>query len=275
VTPQRSDPSFPDTPLVDAEVPVGASVGGGRAASRDTVPGDAFTIASYNIHGGVGTDGHFVPRRIATVIEELGCDVVALQEVETRRTGFDMLGFLGERLACHAIPGPTLVSADGDYGNGLLTRLSPLEVRHIDLSVKGREPRGAIDAVLACPDPASQCQGTMPLRVIATHLGLLPSERRFQVRKLLTSLAEHPGMPTVLLGDLNEWFLWGRPLRWLHAYFAPTPNVATFPSRAPFLALDRIWTSSHAHLTDIACHRSESARTASDHLPLVGRVRVQ
>ncbi|MGN5480119.1 endonuclease/exonuclease/phosphatase family protein [Cupriavidus basilensis] len=79
-------------------------------------------MASYNIHGGVGTDGHFVPKRICEVLGELRADLVALQEVETRATGFDMLGFLAQHTGLHAIPGPTLVRDDGDYGNALLTR---------------------------------------------------------------------------------------------------------------------------------------------------------
>lgn len=224
-----------------------------------------LSVASYNIHGGVGTDGRFVPLRIAGVLDELCADIVALQEVETRKTGFDMLAFLSERHRCHAIPGPTLVSADGDYGNALLTRYPPMRVTHIDLSVKRREPRGAIDATLDCGGE----DGPLPVRVIATHLGLLPSERRHQVRHLLTCLAEQPGLPTILLGDVNEWFLWGRPLRWLHAYFEQAPHVATFPSRMPFLALDRIWTSPRAHLSRVASHRSPLARQASDHLPLL------
>jgi len=47
-------------------------------------------IASYNTHGGVGRDRHFVPKRIADVLKEIDADVVALQEVENRATGFDM-----------------------------------------------------------------------------------------------------------------------------------------------------------------------------------------
>lgn len=223
------------------------------------------TVVSYNIHGGIGTDGHFVPNRVAAVLDELAADIVALQEVETRATGFDMLQFLSTHGGHHAIPGPTLVRGDGDYGNALLTRHAPLRIRHIDLSVRGREPRGAIDALLACHAVE---HGHFTLRVIATHLGLRPSERRWQVQRLLTSLAEAPTQPTLLLGDVNEWFLWGRPLRWLHAYFERAPHVATFPSRWPFLALDRIWTSPRAHLISVGRHATPLARMASDHLPL-------
>ena len=109
--------------------------------------------------------------------------------------------------------------------------------------------------------------------MLATHLGLRPAERRAQVKQLLDSLNERRGMPTVLMGDLNEWFLWGRPLRWLHAHFGDTHGPATYPAYRPFLALDRIWIEGAAHV-EVRAHRSPLARIASDHLPAVADVRL-
>ena len=104
---------------------------------------------------------------------------------------------------------------------------------------------------------------------MATHLGLRPAERREQVQQLLHLFREHPHDPSVLLGDLNEWFLWGRPLRRLHRHFRHTPSPATFPSGMPFLALDRIWAHPRTMLRKLTVHRTPTARAASDHLPLV------
>src|SRR5918911_4516574 len=109
---------------------------------------DAIRIASYNTHGGVGRDGHFVPKRIADVLKEIDADVVALQEVESSKTGFDMLAYLKTQTRFHAIAGPTLLRNGSDYGNGLLTRFRVLSVERIDLCVARCEPRGAIDAEL-------------------------------------------------------------------------------------------------------------------------------
>lgn len=221
-------------------------------------------IASYNIHGGLGCDGHVVPKRIARVIAEMDADVIALQEVESKATGFDMLGYLSNETGMEGIAGPTLLKATGDYGNGMLTRFRPVNVRRLDLSVDSHEPRGALDVELDCAG--------WPLRVLATHFGLFPDERRRQTRLLLRELEDQRPVATVLMGDLNEWWLWGRPLRWLHAHFQETPSPATFPSRFPCFALDRIWIKPRRLLARLAVHRTPLARIASDHLPVTAEI---
>lgn len=221
-------------------------------------------IASYNIHGGLGCDGHVVPKRIARVIAELRPDVVALQEVESRATGFDMLNYLSNETGMEGIAGPTLLKATGDYGNGILIRHRAIEVRRLDISIDRHEPRGALDVELDC--------GGWPLRILATHLGLFPDERRQQTQMLLRALEDQRPVATVLMGDLNEWWLWGRPLRWLHMHFQQTPSPSTFPSRFPFLALDRIWIKPRRLLRRVAVHRTPLSRIASDHLPVVAEI---
>lgn len=228
-----------------------------------TGAGDRLFV-SYNIHGGVGCDGHFVPNRIVDVLRELDADVIALQEVESRATGFDMLDFLARQTGLRGIAGPTLLGPGGDYGNALLSRHPVLTERRIDISYPRREPRGAIDAELD--------MGGAAVRVIATHLGLHPTERRHQVQQLLEIFEHERQLPTVFMGDLNEWFLYGRPLRWLHKHFEPTPALASFPCWLPLLALDRIWMKPRSMLRAMKVHRSACARRASDHLPLVARI---
>lgn len=224
----------------------------------------SITVATYNIHDAVGGDGRFAPERIAAVLAEIGADIVALQEVGAHHDGVDTLAFLRDASGLHAVAGPTRWHGSAAYGNCLLSRGPVAESARIDLTFQRRESRGALDVVIDC--------GGAPLRVLATHLGLRPAERREQVKSLLKALEAETPHPTVLMGDLNEWFLWGRPLRWLHAHFQATPAPRSFPACAPVLALDRIWVEPRALMQNLWVHRSPAARAASDHLPVVAQL---
>jgi endonuclease/exonuclease/phosphatase family metal-dependent hydrolase len=223
-----------------------------------------LTIATYNIHGAVGVDGRFAPERIAGVLREIRADIIALQEVPLGgRNMPNVMNILQNATGFHAVEGPTYHGPEKRYGNVVLSRYSILKTRTLDLSFGSREPRGALDADL-------DCHGH-PLRVVATHLGLRPAERRAQIRRLLQVFDTHQ-MPVILLGDINEWFVWGRPLRWLLTHFQAVRAPATFPSRWPVFALDRIWIRPGHRLVHVEVHATSLARIASDHLPLIARI---
>jgi len=74
------------------------------------------------------------------------------------------------------------------------------------------------------------------------------------------------------MGDLNEWFLWGRPLRYLQRHFKSGPAPATFPARFPLFALDRIWVEPRENLVSVKTVNNSLTRLASDHLPLVAEL---
>jgi endonuclease/exonuclease/phosphatase family metal-dependent hydrolase len=223
-------------------------------------------IASYNIHRCVGIDGRCDPERVADVLAELGCDLVGLQEVDNSPGASPtslQLELLASRTRMEAVAGLRVVRHMGHYGNALLTRHRVLTVRRHDLSLSRREPRGALDVEL-------DVHG-VTMRVVVTHLGLLPGERRQQIEKIVAMVRETPeSEPLALLGDINEWLPVGRPLRWVHALFGRPPSARSYPSALPVLALDRIWTRPRGSLRSFAAHRSPLARRASDHLPVVG-----
>lgn len=226
-----------------------------------------LSLATYNIHACVGTDGRFMPERTAQVLREMDADVVALQEVEHHEVnGADLLEYLAAETGLAAIAAPNRVCGTRHYGNAILTRLAPVHVDRVDLTLAGCEARGALDATLAG-------NGRL-IQVVATHLGLRPLERREQVSALLRLFRIGSANLYVLMGDLNEWFLWGRPLRRLHAHFREAPHRATFPAWRPFMALDRIWVHPRNRLRVVEVHSTRLARTASDHLPLKGIVEI-
>ena len=222
-------------------------------------------LASWNLHRCIGSDGEQSVQRCAAVLEEIDADLVALQEVESNPGHeFDALTTLARATGSRAIAGTTMKLDNSDYGNALLTRLPHSEVRHHDLSVPGREPRMAMDLTFDIDGGR--------LQLVATHLGLRPAERREQVQRLLKVFDTVVHDIVVLAGDLNEWWLWGRPLRALHRLFPETPHRRSWPARVPLLALDRIWVSPRQVLCGLATHRSPLARQASDHLPLVAEL---
>lgn len=222
-------------------------------------------IASYNIHRAIGSDGKENPQRIASVLNELDADIVALQEVgyASAQPG-NLLEYLGESMQAQVIEGITFEDERGHYGNAILSRNPVKHIKLHDISVPGREPRGAIELRMRIADKVVQ--------MIATHLGLRPGERREQVKKLMPLLAASSAEVKILVGDLNEWFLWGRPLRRLTRVFGSTPALATFPSRWPLFALDRLWVQPLSALESLQVHKSTDTNTASDHLPIIAQL---
>lgn len=224
-------------------------------------------LLSYNIHGCVGRRGIVDPDAVIGVIREADADVVALQEVHGDNAverGF--LRSLERDLDYPVIlHGPTMSKDEADYGNVLMSRSLPLTDERIDLSFPRREPRGAIRMTLRWDRHT--------LKITATHLGLAPAERRAQLRQIAADLPDEAGSgPTiqVLMGDLNEWLPFGRAGRTLRKRFGRVKTVPTFPARFPLFALDRIHVRpDHLVRVEKRTLDSKTARTASDHLPLV------
>ncbi|MEI6160085.1 MAG: endonuclease/exonuclease/phosphatase family protein [Roseococcus sp.] len=228
----------------------------------------SIIVASYNIHKCVGVDNRFDPGRIAAVIAELDADVVALQEVDRRfgqRTGLLNTAALEGRTGLNLLHVSDTPGGHGWHGNALLVRQGRL-IRLRRLNLPGAEARGALIAEIQLP--------AGKLRVVAAHLGLLRRHRAMQAAALLEAIHHGSPMPTLLMGDLNEW----RPgvpssLVALETLFGPLgPGQPSFPSRLPFLALDRILAYPRSMLELVEAHASPLARIASDHLPLRARI---
>lgn len=245
---------------------MGVKTPAGTTAGQRAASTAALTVATWNIHGAIGCDGRYAPARIVDVLGEIDADVVALQEVASAQAHSDFLAGIEHGTGYRVVAGLLRQRHGLDFGNAVLSRYPVRSVERLDLAIDDYEPRGALDVCLDIGLP-------FPMRVVATHLGLRPGERREQVRRILAVVEREPAHPTLLMGDLNEWYLWGRPLRWLRSHFRAMPVAPrTFPSRRPVFALDRIWVSPGASVRRLANHSSPLARIASDHLPLIAEV---
>jgi endonuclease/exonuclease/phosphatase family metal-dependent hydrolase len=222
-------------------------------------------VASYNIHRGFGRDGRYEPGRILQVLLEMDADIVALQEVDVRGPGrVQILPWLAARTNMTEIAGPVLSRPEREYGNALLTRLPVEKVRRWDLTVGAHEPRGVLDVDMNWKGRSIQ--------VLNTHFGLWPLERAHQVQRLLELFDVTRSELTVLMGDLNEWCLWGKSMRILQGVFGQPPAPKTFPARWPLLALDRIWIAPARALAGVRAHHTVMSLMASDHLPVTAEI---
>lgn len=239
-----------------------------RPILKDAGNGDTV-IASYNVHKCIGVDKVFDPDRIAEVISEVDADVIAIQEADQRfgeRSGLLNLNEIERNSGLFPIP-ITAISPDGHgwHGNLLLFRQGLIrDVRQIDLP--GVEPRGAVIADLEFAGG--------PLRIVAAHLGLLKRSREQQAEALLKALENEDNLPTLIIGDLNEWRMGKRSsLAPLLPLFNPSSGVVpSFPSRFPVFALDRIMGAPHDLIKQVEVHDSPLARVASDHLPIKAHI---
>lgn len=220
--------------------------------------------ATYNLHSCIGGDRRYDPERSLKVLQEIDADILALQEVGGYlHNGVEQIHFFEKRLGMHAVAGPNITRRGTQFGNAVLVRGRIHESRPIDLNILPFEPRGAIDAM------AETSVG--PLRVIATHLGLFPRERRLQIDRLAAVLQRHHQPLTVFLGDFN---IFGPERSVLRRIGAPKrmPRLYSFPARLPLMSLDRIWTLPNACLAKLEVHRTSLSRIASDHLPVVAEI---
>jgi endonuclease/exonuclease/phosphatase family metal-dependent hydrolase len=225
---------------------------------------EILRVATYNLHSCVGGDRRYDPERTLRVLRELDADVLALQEVGGYlHDGVEQIHFFEQKLGMHAMAGPNLTRRGTQFGNALLVRGKVLRAQLVDLKVLPFEPRGAIDAVVET--------GLGRLRVVATHLGLFPRERRQQIEILAKMLEQEPQALTVFMGDFN---IFGPERTVLKRIGAPRrlPKLYSFPARLPLMSLDRIWTIPNERLMTRAVHRTALSRIASDHLPVVADV---
>ena len=227
-----------------------------------------LTFASYNIHKAVGTDRRRDPERIMAVLREIDADVIALQEADER---------LGERTSVlprsliddspwRIVPVARRPRSIGWHGNALLVRRA-MEVVHGEaLELPTLEPRGAV-----CGEIVHEGE---PFRVIGTHLDLSGLRRRDQVRSLLAFLAGSSEVPTVILGDFNQWGHSSGAMREFGAKWQMIAPDRSYPSRRPVARLDRIVVSSHWRCETAGAHRTALTAVASDHLPVSAELKL-
>jgi endonuclease/exonuclease/phosphatase family metal-dependent hydrolase len=236
-------------------------------------PPAVLRVATYNVHGCVGTDKVRSECRIAQVVESLNADIVGLQELDLNRVRSNRVNqaaLIASELGWSSYFYPAFKRDDQEYGDAVISRFALTVQRAGELPAKApwycRESRGAIWATVATP--LGSCH------VINTHLGLGRIERLIQAKLLAGSdwLGMIPDEALIVMGDFNCRAS-SPPVRLLKSALRPESarviSPAAFPSGRPLLALDHILVNKHLRVTGIRAVSTPLTRCASDHLPVV------
>ena len=220
-------------------------------------------VASYNMRKGIGADRRRSPERIVDVLREIDADVVALQEADRRfgaRAGV-IPTHLHEQSGWEAVGVGLRAASMGWHGNALLVRKGTTVTGCCPIHLPSLEPRGAVSADLSF--------GGLSVRVVGMHLDLSGLWRRRQAAAIIDHVEAAPRrLPTVMMGDLNEWRAAGGALTDFARLFHFAPTGPSFHARRPLGRLDRIMMSPSLRVVDCGVHASAAARIASDHLPI-------
>jgi len=237
---------------------------------------------TYNVHRLIGNDRHTSAARIAQVIETYQPDIVALQELPGARFRPEEGGC--SRDLAHDLAlletGRGLVYTERErWGNVILSRFPMRLVRagglHPETRRRSIVPRGVIWVEIEI------CGHTV--QVVNTHLGLTPPERSSQVEVLASAeWLQHPACrpPIILCGDFNA-----LPSSTIHRRLKSVLNDEqeslsfghtewTFPSHYPIVRFDHLFVSPSLMVESVEIPQTQLTRVASDHLPLVVRLRL-
>ncbi len=235
-----------------------------------------LTILSWNIHKGIGgIDRRYSLARVAELINEIAPDIALLQEVADNwpPAGNELQG---ERLTQltdlgHLAFAPEHRFKVGGYGNAILSRFPIIDTHRIDLKIGWRKQRSALQSLIRLPENGEG----RSRKIVATslHLGLAEGERRQQLATLLDrDRRASDDCPSVLGGDFNDVF-GSLQKRFPSEYRRAGSRENSFPAAFPFFCLDGIYVHG-AEVVGAGVFRGTGCRAASDHLPLVARVRL-
>ncbi|MBE0481277.1 MAG: endonuclease/exonuclease/phosphatase family protein, partial [Dehalococcoidia bacterium] len=236
-----------------------------EAPQAEAGSGFPVTVMTYNLHNGFNTEGRLDLESLASVIEDSGADIVALQEVSrgwliSGRT--DMLSWLSRRLDMPYVSCPT---AGLLWGNAILSRYPVLGYSLHEFPVDGLAVRRGVAMALI------DLGHGYHLRLMATHFHHMVADSHIRLVQTGDIIGLWSGSKrTVFLGDLNAEpehremaLLWQAGL--LDAFAEVETPPYTWPSREPHRRIDYIWVSPDLAVIETSVPFS----TASDHLPVI------
>jgi endonuclease/exonuclease/phosphatase family metal-dependent hydrolase len=170
-------------------------------------PPRPLSVATFNIHHGVGLDNVLDLERIAATVESTGAEVVGLQEVDVHfgeRSNFvDQATWLADRLGMYVVFGANLDldpltpgAPRRQYGTAVMSEHRISEWTNTLLPrPEGGEQRGLLEARI-------RVRG-LPVRVFNTHLQHNSQVERLAQIAAIRDILAGTDESVVVLGDLN------------------------------------------------------------------------
>ena len=198
-------------------------------------------VMTFNILHGATTKGDFDLDVIAKVIKDADPDLVALQEMDfqtNRARKYDLVTELAIRTKMAPLFGKAMDFDGGEYGEGILSKTTFLEIRNVGLPFSpGNEPRAALEIVTVLESGDTKT-------FVGTHLDHLKDEtdRIAQARKINEAFQANR-YPSILAGDLNS-VPGSKPMAILEEHWTASYHhdqaAPTFPSSDPQRKIDYV-----------------------------------
>lgn len=239
---------------------------------------EELKVMAYNIHHAnpPSKSGHIDIDAIVKVIRAENPDIVALQEVDvhTNRSGnIDQAKVIADKLGMHYFFAKAIDYDGGEYGQVILSKIPISEERIHRLPFKAgakAEPRILATVKVNIDKKRAVRFGTVHLDAQRD-----PANRLLQVEKLNT-IAGQEKLPFIIAGDFNA-AEHTEPLQILlgAAFISTCENCPfTIPVINPRRTIDFILLDKKSPW-EIVSHRVIDEQYASDHLPVVAKLRLR
>lgn len=243
------------------------SIYAGGCTDVELRPPTRVSVLTYNIYHGEDANGNSNLDAVARIINSLGPDLVALQEVDnktTRAKGLDLTAELSKRTGMQGVFGKAMDYAGGGYGEAVLTQHPIVDTKNNPLPHTPKaEPRTALEVHIELPSGE---------RIVfaGTHLDHLRDQNnRMMQASRIAELYENCGLPIILAGDLNA-VPGSDPINLLcgeWSYVGQADPKPTAPSVRPRRKIDYIMYKPKGRWRVIEI-RVIDEKVASDHCPV-------